>query len=75
MDFMLSQGSHFFHNITSFRVFYFSVPHWEKYKIDWDWLTSQEVVAETELISHVRLNTPLKIVVDGTTSRGVIRYG
>ncbi len=74
MDFMLSQGSHFFHNITSFRVFYFSVPHWEKYTIDWDWLRDQEVIAETELIRHVRLSAPLKIIVDGTTSRGVIRH-
>jgi len=74
MNFMLSQGSHFFHNITSFRVLYFSVPHWEKYTIDWNWLREQKVVTETEFIRHVKLFTSLKIKVDGTTSRGVIYH-
>ena len=59
MNFMLSQGSHFFHNITSFRVLYFSVPHWEKYTIDWNWLGRQKAVTETEFVRHVRLRSPL----------------
>ena len=71
---MLSQGSHFFHNITSFKVFYFSVSQWDKYKIDWDWLNRQCVVEETEFVRHVRLLSSLKIRVDGTTSRGVITH-
>jgi hypothetical protein len=74
MNFMLSQGSHFFHNITSFRVFYFSVPHWEKYTIDWSWLKKQQAVTETEFIRQVKLPAPLKVKVDGTTSRGVIYH-
>lgn len=69
---LLSQGSHFFHNITSFKVFYFSLSQWDKYKIDWDWLNKQQVVKETEFVRHVRLVSPLRIRVDGTTSRGVI---
>lgn len=71
---MLSQGSHFFHNITSFRVFYFSVGAEDKYRIDWDWLKARPAVQETEHARHVRLSSPLKIKVDGTTSRGVIRH-
>jgi len=71
---MLSQGSHFFHNITSFRVFYFSLRAEDQYKIDWDWLNSQTVVEETDYARHVRLPSPLKIKVDGTTGRGVIRH-
>jgi hypothetical protein len=74
MSSMLSQGSHFFHNITSFKVFYFSVSSWDKYKIDWDWLNKQEVVQETEFVRHVRVLSPLKIKVDGRTSRGVIYH-
>ena len=74
MNFMLSQGSHFFHNITSFRVLYFSVPHWEKYRIAWDWLGRQKAAAETEHVRHIRLQSPMEIKVDGTTSRGVIRH-
>ncbi len=74
MNFMLSQGTHFFHNITSFRVLYFSVPHWEKYTIDWNWLRQQTAISETEYVRHIKLASPLKIKVDGTTSRGVIYH-
>jgi hypothetical protein len=71
---MLSQGSHFFHNITSFKVFYLSVSQWDRYKIDWDWLKARETVRETEYARHVKLTSPLEIKVDGTTGRGVIRH-
>jgi hypothetical protein len=72
MNFMLSQGSHFFHNITSFRVFYFSVEHIGKYKIAWDWLARQTVVSEKKFVRHATLPSPLKIKVDGRSGRGVI---
>jgi hypothetical protein len=71
---MLSQGSHFFHNITSFRVFYFSAGKEDKYRIDWDWLYRQDVVWETEFVREARLRSPLRIKVDGRTSRGVIAH-
>jgi hypothetical protein len=67
-----SQGSHFFHNITSFRVFYFSVRHTDRYPIDWDWLDLQDLAMETPHVRHVRLTRPLRIKVDGRTGRGVI---
>lgn len=69
---MLSQGSHFFHNITSFKVFYFSISPSDKYTIDWGWLNGQNAVHDTEFVRHVRLPAPLKIKVDGRTGRGVI---
>jgi hypothetical protein len=72
---MLSQGSHFFHNITSFRVFYFSLSPADKYRIDWDWLGRQPVVGETEFVRHVRTPEPFRIRVDGRSSRGVIIHG
>jgi len=72
---MLSQGSHFFHNISSFRVFYFSLKTEDPYKIDWNWLNHQSAVEETRFLRHVSLPSPLKIKVDGTTSRGVISHG
>ncbi|MCX5800829.1 MAG: hypothetical protein NTX17_05515 [Candidatus Eisenbacteria bacterium] len=75
MNFLLSQGSHFFHNITSFRVFYFSVEHLDKYKIAWDWLARQTVISEDKFVRHVRLSRPLRINVDGRSGRGVIRHG
>lgn len=67
-----SQGSHFFHNISSFRVLYFSVRHTDRYRIDWAWLARQGTVAETEHLRHVRIAAPLSIKVDGRSGRGVI---
>jgi hypothetical protein len=72
MDKEISQGSHFFHNLASFRVSYFAVRHSGKYQIDWDWLATQTTVDETDLVRHVRIRHPLKIKVDGRSGRGVI---
>lgn len=74
MNFMLSQGSHFFHNITSFQVCYFSVAHWDNYKIDWDWLNRQKAIDETEYIRHIRTSAPVRIKVDGRKGWGVISH-
>ncbi len=72
MNVELSQGSHFFHNLTSFNVFYFSVPFSGKYTIDWEWLNQQAAAAETDFIRHVILPHPLRVKVDGYHRRGVI---
>ncbi len=72
MDKELSQGSHFFHNITSFQVSYFSVHHSGQYPIDWQWLGQQRVLTETEFVRHVRLSNPLQVKVDGRSGRGAI---
>lgn len=72
MNYILSQGSHFFHNLTSFKVLYFSVGHTGKFKVDWEWLGRQPAMTETKFIRHVRLALPLRIKVDGRSSRGVI---
>jgi hypothetical protein len=72
MDVILSQGSHFFHNITSAKVLYFSVGHAGRFAIDWDWLDCQPVASETESVRHVRLSAPLVVKVDGRSNRGVI---
>jgi hypothetical protein len=68
----LSQGSHFFHNLSSFEVCYFMIPHHAQPGIHWDWLDAQPIVRETEFVRHARLDAPLSIKVDGTTGRGVI---
>jgi hypothetical protein len=68
----LSQGSHFFHNLLSFRVLYFSVEHHGPHEIDWGWLSNQEVIRSTPRVTHVRLERPLEVRVDGVTGRGVI---
>ncbi|MHC4949311.1 MAG: PEP/pyruvate-binding domain-containing protein [Planctomycetota bacterium] len=73
MDVELSQGSHFFHNLSSFEVSYFMIPRRARPGIDWAWLDQQPLVAETAHVRHVRLHAPLHIRVDGRSGRGVIR--
>lgn len=70
-----SQGAHFFHNISSFHVSYFTVHHESRPGIDWDWLSTQPTVAETDLVRHVDLERPLIVKVDGRDGRGAIWYG
>ncbi len=72
MNVELSQGSHFFHNLTSFRAMYFTVRHDGEFPIRWEWLNQQPVVAETALVRHVRPLNPVAVRVDGRSSRGVV---
>ncbi len=72
MDVEPSQGSHFFHNLSAFRVAYFMVRHDEAGAIDWDALDALPAAAETPHVRHVRLPAPLCVRVDGRTGRGVI---
>jgi CheY-like chemotaxis protein len=68
-----SQGSHFFQNMTSLRIGYFTVPLDRAHGfIDWPWLEALPAAAETEHLKHVRLEEPLSVMIDGRTSQGVI---
>jgi len=68
----LSQGSHFFHNMTSLGVLYLSVPDPHKFPIDWAWLQGQAAVRESEYLRHVRSERPLSVCVDGRSGKGLI---
>jgi Pyruvate phosphate dikinase, AMP/ATP-binding domain len=72
MSVELSQGSHFFHNLSSFQTSYFMVQHEDKLGINWKWLNEQPVVQESEFVRHVRPAISLIIKVDGRTMRGII---
>ncbi len=72
MNVELSQGSHFFHNLSSFRTCYFMVQHDGHFAIDWDWLNRQPIVQETEFVRHVRPAGALTVCVDGRSRRGVV---
>jgi hypothetical protein len=72
MNVELSQGSHFFHNLSSFRTSYFMVRHGLPFGIDWDWLNRQPVVTEAVMVRHVRPSKRLSMRVDGRTGRGVV---
>ena len=68
-----SQGSHFFQNMTSLGVVYFTVPHNRSGSmINWEWLNSLEPVSETEYTRHVSVEEPIKVMVDGRTGIGAM---
>ena len=68
-----SQGSHFFQNLTSFRIVYFTLRHYnEQHSIDWDWLESLDVVEETTFCKHVLAPEDIEIIVNGQTGEGVV---
>jgi hypothetical protein len=72
MDIEMSQGSHFFHNLTSLQLIYMCVGHQGPYAIDWAWLNQQETVHDSEYVRHVVAAKPLIVRVDGRTGMGVI---
>jgi hypothetical protein len=68
-----SQGTHFFHNLTSFGVGYLTVNPFMQdgiYRVDF--LDAQPAVTETEFLRHVRFEKSLKIEIDGKTNRAVV---
>jgi len=74
MNVDFSQGSHFFHNINSLGVFYFSIHHAGSNKINWLWLEQQPVAEETAYFRHYHLEQPLMIKVDGKNREGIVHY-
>ncbi len=68
-----SQGSHFFQNLTSMRVGYFTVhPRYPDDWIDWDWLRSQPEATVRDAVCLTRLEQPLEVRMDGRSGQGVI---
>lgn len=68
-----SLGSHFFHNVTSMNVGYYSVPYnsTESF-INLEVLRKVKVIRQTQFIKHVRFTYPLHISMDGRTRRVLI---
>jgi hypothetical protein len=68
-----SLGSHFFHNVTSMNVGYFSInQETTDGKIIWDKLASQRVIETGKFFSHIRFEKPLTIRMDGKKGIAVI---
>ncbi len=70
-----SQGSHFFHNIISLGINYFTVGEGPGDRLDWEQLMSLPTKDETDYAAWVSLERPLTIKVDGRRSQGVLIYG
>lgn len=69
-----SQGSHFFQNLTSFQVGYFTVnADVGEGFVDWEWLAARQgAAAGSEPVHHLRFDEPLEVRMDGRSGAGVI---
>ena len=68
-----SQGTHFFQNLTSFGVGYFTVDgNAGNGLFRKDILDAMPAVEETRYVRHVRFDAPLKIMMDGKKQCGVV---
>jgi len=68
-----SQGTHFFQNLTSFNVGYFTInPFIKDGFYDLAYLSSQPAFYEDEFIRHIRFENPMRIEIDGKKNIGVV---
>lgn len=73
-----SQGAHFFHNVTSFRIGYLTLSNLDKQTtahrraMDVAWLTRQPVFFETAEVCHLRLDNPIRVLLDGRHGTAII---
>ena len=66
-----SQGTHFFQNITSFGVSYFTVSGSGAF-IDETWLDAQPSESGTAGVRHLAFDRPLDVAANSRTSHGVV---
>jgi hypothetical protein len=68
-----SQGTHFFQNLTSFGVGYFTINTYTGDGVfQKELLDQMPAISETEHVRHVRFDRPLKIMMDGKKQTGVV---
>lgn len=68
-----SQGTHFFQNLTSFGVGYFTINDFINDGVyNQEFLNAQPAVEETKYLRHVRFEKPIVIKMDGKKKLGVV---
>lgn len=68
-----SMGSHFFHNVTTMNIGYFSVKQDSSDGfIDWKWLREQPKVEKKNYFTHTKIQHPVGVVMDGRKAIFVI---
>ncbi len=68
-----SQGTHFFQNLTSFGVGYFTINSYMNDGVySQDYLNSLPAVEETRFLRHVRFEQPITVKMDGKKKIGVV---
>jgi hypothetical protein len=70
-----SLGSHFFHNVTSMNVGYFTVQHRGSNDIiNWEVINNQELIEKTKFLKHIRFKKNINIIMDGKKRLSVISF-
>ena len=68
-----SQGTHFFQNLISNNVGYFTVnPEETGGLLDWDWLAQLPASYEDGTVRHLRLDAPAVVKMNGKRHEGII---
>jgi len=68
-----SQGTHFFQNLTSFRVGYITVnPYINQGYLDFEYLNSTPAIFEDNYIRHVRFDDPMDVIINGQNRKAVV---
>lgn len=68
-----SQGTHFFKNLASANVGYFTVnPDAGEGLLDWSWLAGVQAESEVGPVRHLRFDRPVVVEMDGRTSTGIV---
>ena len=70
-----SSGSHFFHNVTSMNVGYFTIQQGRDDNfISWEVLDEQQVVERTQFFKHIKFDKPLTVKMDGKKRISLISW-
>ena len=68
-----SFGSHFFQNLTSLHLAYFTLnKKLTQTNINWDLLSNFKTFENTDCLRWIKLKEPLQCIVDGTSGKGII---
>jgi hypothetical protein len=70
-----SLGSHFFHNVTSMNIGYFSILDTSATDfMKWDILNEQKSINRTKYFRHIRFNKPLSVLMNGKDKKAAVLY-
>ena len=68
-----SFGSHFFQNVTSMRIGYFTLNHKNKDDgLNTKWIESQPIKKKTDNLIWIEPNEPIKVIINGQSGEGII---
>ena len=68
-----SQGTHFFHNITSRGIGYINIPYNSKKEfIDWIWLENQTPKEQLNYVKHIEFSNPLTVKLNGRKGNALV---